>query len=63
MVSLLDTKILADPDAMRTCLELVAEESARVALKALQKGTELLEEGLAILEEGASELPEDGYVN
>lgn len=63
MVPLLDTKILADPVAMQTCLELVAEESERVALKALQKGTELLEEGLAILEEGEFELPADGYVN
>jgi hypothetical protein len=63
MVPLLDTKILADPVAMQTCLELVAQESERVALKALQKGTELLEEGLAILEEGQLELPADGYVN
>lgn len=63
MVPLLDTKILGDPVAMQTCLELVAEESERVALKALQKGTELLEEGLALLEEGELELPQDGYVN
>ena len=63
MVPLLDTKILGDPVAMQNCLELVAEESERVALKALQKGTELLEEGLAILEEGQLELPQDGYVN
>jgi predicted subunit of tRNA(5-methylaminomethyl-2-thiouridylate) methyltransferase len=63
MVPLLDTKILADPVAMQTCLELVAEESQRVALKALQRGTELLEEGLAILEDGEWELPKNGYVN
>lgn len=63
MVPLLDTKILADPDAMQSCLEMVAEESQRVALKALQRGTEMLEEGLAILEEGELELPEGGYVN
>jgi hypothetical protein len=63
MVPLLDTKILGDPLAMQTCLELVAEESQRVALKALQRGTELLEEGLAILEEGELELPIGGYVN
>ena len=63
MVPLLDTKILGDPVAMQTCLELVAEESQRVALKALQRGTELLEEGLAILEEGELELPIGGYVN
>lgn len=63
MVPLLDTKILSDPVAMQTCLELVAEESERVALKALQRGTEMLEEGLAILENGEIELPQDGYVN
>jgi hypothetical protein len=63
MVPLLDTKFLCDPAAMQSCLEVVAEESERVALKALQRGTEMLEEGLAILEEGELELPEDGYVN
>jgi hypothetical protein len=63
MVPLLDTKILADPAAMKHCLELVAEESERVALKAMQRGTEMLEEGLAILEEGRLELPKDGYIN
>lgn len=63
MVPLLDMKILADPDAMQSCLEMVAEESARVALRALQRGTQMLEEGLAILEEGELELPEGGYVN
>jgi predicted subunit of tRNA(5-methylaminomethyl-2-thiouridylate) methyltransferase len=63
MVPLLDTKILADPAAMQTCLELVAEESQRVALKALQRGTELLEEGLSILEDGEWELPQGGYIN
>jgi len=63
MVPLLDTKILGDPAAMQSCLEMVAEESERVALRALQRGTEMLEEGLAILEEGELELPEGGYVN
>ena len=63
MVPLLDTKILGDADAMQSCLEMVAEESVRVAWKALQKGTEMLEEGLAILEDGKFELTEGGYVN
>jgi hypothetical protein len=63
MVPLLDTKILFDPEAVRSCLELVAEESERVALSALQKSTEMLEEGLAILQEGELELPEGGYLN
>ena len=63
MVPLLDTKILDDSEAVRSCLELVAKESERVAWKALQKGTEMLEEGLAILEEDKLELPAGGYVN
>jgi hypothetical protein len=63
LVPLLDAKILGDPEAIRGCLELVAEESERLAWKALQKGTELLEEGLAVLEEDGLELPEGGYVN
>jgi len=63
MVPLLDTKILEDADAMQGCLEMVAEESERVAWKALQKGTEMLEEGLTILEEGKFELPEGGYIH
>jgi hypothetical protein len=63
MVPLLDTRILGDAEAVRGCLELVAEESERVAWQALRKGTEMLEEGLAILEDGELELPEGGYVN
>jgi len=63
MVPLLDTRILGNAEAIRGCLELVAEESERVAWTALKKGTEMLEEGLAILEEGELELPEGGYVN
>jgi hypothetical protein len=63
MVPLLDTRILDQADIMQSCLEMVAEESERVAWSALRKGTELLEEGLAILEQGEIELPEGGYVN
>lgn len=63
LVPLLDTKILSDPEAIRSCLELVAEESERVAWRALQKGTEMLEQGLSALEEDGLELPEGGYVN
>jgi hypothetical protein len=63
MVPLLDTKILGDAEAVQGCLEVVAEESERVAWKAFQKGSEMMEEGLAILEEGQLELPEGGYVN
>ena len=63
MVPLLDTRILGVPEAIQGCLEVVAEESERVAWRALQKGTEMLEEGLAFLEEGVVKLPEGGYVN
>ena len=63
MVPLLDIKILSDPVAMQNCLEFVAQESERVALKALQRGTEMLEEGLAILEDNEWELPTGGYIN
>ncbi|MGB7497648.1 MAG: hypothetical protein WBR26_00595 [Candidatus Acidiferrum sp.] len=63
LVPLLDTRILNDAEAIQSCLEVVAEESERVAWKALQKGTQLLEEGFTILEEGEFELPEGGYVN
>ncbi len=63
MVPLLDTKILCNAEAIQSCLEMVAEESERVAWSALRKGTQMLEEGLAILEEGELELPEGGYVN
>ncbi len=63
LVPLLDSKILSDPEAVRSCLELVAEESERVAWRALQKGTEMLEEGLAVLQEDGLELPEGGYIN
>jgi hypothetical protein len=63
MVPLLDTKILDHADVMQSCLEMVAEESERVAWSALRKGTQLLEEGLAILEDDDIELPEGGYVN
>jgi hypothetical protein len=63
LVSLLDTKILHDPEAIEGCLQVVAEESERVAWKALQKGTEILEEGLTMLEMGAIEPPDGGFVN
>jgi len=63
MVPLLDTRILQYAEVVQSCLEMVAEESERVAWSALRKGTELLEEGLAMLEDGDIELPEGGYVN
>jgi hypothetical protein len=62
MVSLLDAGILGDSAAVRSCLEVVAKESERVALEALEKGSAMLEEGLAILD-GQLELPDSGYVN
>jgi len=62
MVTLLDTGILGDSAAIKSCLEVVAKESERVAWKALEKGSAMLEEGLAILD-GEVELPDSGYVN
>jgi len=62
MVTLLDTGILGDSAAVRSCLEVVAKESERVAWQALEKGSAMMEEGLAILG-GELELPDDGYVN
>ena len=62
MVALLDAGILGDSAAVKSCLEVVAKESERVAWQALEKGTAMLEEGLAILD-GELELPDSGYVN
>ena len=62
MVALLDTRILEDEVALEACLEKIAQESERVAWKALEEGTEALREGLAILEGGES-LVDGGYVN
>jgi hypothetical protein len=50
LVSLLDTRIVSDAEAMDECLELVAEESGRIAYEALEKGMARLREGLALLE-------------
>ena len=62
MVTLLDAGILGDSAAVKSCLEVVAKESERVAWQALEKGTAMLQEGLAILD-GEMELPDSGYVN
>src|SRR6516164_8771858 len=62
MVTLLDAGMLGDSAAIKSCLEVVAKESERVAWKALEKGSAMLEEGLAILA-GEVELPDSGYVN
>jgi predicted subunit of tRNA(5-methylaminomethyl-2-thiouridylate) methyltransferase len=55
LVSLLDTRILPDAEAMDDCLGLIAEESGRVACEALEKGMARLREGLALLESLESE--------
>ena len=62
MVTLLDAGILGDSAAVKSCLEVVAKESERVAWQALEKGSAMLEEGLAMLD-GELELPESGWVN
>ncbi len=48
MVAMLDTGILSDETAMKSCLDVVAKESEHVAWQALEKGTEALREGLEI---------------
>jgi predicted subunit of tRNA(5-methylaminomethyl-2-thiouridylate) methyltransferase len=48
MVAMLDTGILSDEAAMKSCLNMVAKESEHVAWQALEKGTEALREGLEI---------------
>jgi len=55
LVSLLDTRILSDAEAMDDCLGLIAEESGRIAREALEKGMAQLREGLALLESLESE--------
>lgn len=50
LVSLLDSRIVSDSEAMDECLKLVAEESSRIACEALEKGMARLKEGLALLE-------------
>ena len=50
LVRLLDTRILANEEAMDRCLGLIAEESGRIAYEALDKGMTRLQEGLALLE-------------
>ena len=62
MVRMLDTNVLADASALRSCLETVAEESERVAWQALEKGTDVLSEGFAILD-GLHNLDQNGFVN
>jgi predicted subunit of tRNA(5-methylaminomethyl-2-thiouridylate) methyltransferase len=60
LVSLLDTRILPDAEAMDDCLELIAEESGRIACEALEKGMARLREGLALLESLESSEEMDG---
>lgn len=62
MVRMLDSTILSDEGALKSCLETVSAESERVAWQALEKGTEELREGLALLEEVRG-LENNGYVN
>ena len=62
MVHMLDSTILADENALATCLETVTKESERVAWQALEKGTQELRDGLTILEE-IKQRENGGYVN
>jgi predicted subunit of tRNA(5-methylaminomethyl-2-thiouridylate) methyltransferase len=62
MVRMLDTNVLADDSAMKSCLETVAVESERVAWQALEKGADVLSEGFAILD-GLKSMDKNGMVN
>jgi len=62
MVNLLDASVLEDEVALGACLDKIAEESERMAWKALERGTEAIREGLAILE-GTEFVQDNGYVN
>jgi hypothetical protein len=62
MVRMLDSTILSDEGALKSCLETVTTESERVAWAALERGTEELREGLALLEEVRG-LDRNGYLN
>ena len=50
MVGMLDTGILGNDAATKRCLEVVVEESERVALEALEKGSAVLQKGLDVLD-------------
>ena len=62
MVGMLDTGILGNDAATKRCLEVVVEESERVAWEALEKGSEVLQKGLDILD-GVDSLEDLGPVN
>jgi hypothetical protein len=62
MVRMLDTNVLADDSAMKSCLETVAAESERIAWQALEKGTDVLSEGFAILD-GRRSMEKSGLLN
>jgi hypothetical protein len=62
MVHMLDSTILADENALASCLETVKKESERVAWQALEKGTQELRDGLTILEE-IKQRENGSYVN
>src|ERR1700730_2101216 len=63
LVRLLDTRILDDPAAIKTCLEMVAEESERVAWGALERGTEMLSDGLDLLTGEQQMVEEGGFIH
>ncbi len=62
LITMLDLRMLEDALATKLCLEMVVEESERVASEAMEKGTAMLYEGLAILDDPESLNP-GGYVN
>lgn len=62
MVRMMDSAILSDEGALKSCLDTVTTESERAAWQALEQGTDGLREGLALLEE-IHATDKNGYVN
>jgi len=62
LVTMLDLRMMEDALATKQCLEMVVEESERVASEAMEKGTAMLYQGLAILDDPEA-LATGGYVN
>lgn len=62
LITMLDLRMMEDALATKECLEMVVEESERIANEAMEKGTAMLSDGLAILDDPEALNP-SGYVN
>jgi hypothetical protein len=71
LVGMLDARIYTDAEAMSCCMDMIADESERLAWLALERGTTRLREGFALLDglenldevEGLESLGSSGIVN